>query len=126
MLEWSAQAIDKLAPLYGPISLMREAPGSYPDGRWQPGTVTTTTIFGVYQPTTRENARELPEGQFETATKTLWTRVDIQDADEATQRRADELVIEGETYRVMRALPRTEAGFTKAFLSRVRDAGRSD
>jgi hypothetical protein len=121
-LDLTLLSIDMLAR---PIQLMKAGPGVFINGHWVPGAATPIDIMAVHQATSRQDMEYLPEGLRERVTKTVWTRTTLNDADEASATAADELVIEGETYRVMRALKRTEAGFTKAYCERVRAGGRS-
>lgn len=114
-------AIDEFAR---PISRVRYAPGSYVNGEWSEGSSSTTSIMATHQPATARDLRDLPEGQRVDAMRAVWSRSDILGADETTGRAADDLVIEGEVWRVVAAWHRSEAGFYKALVGLKNDRQR--
>ena len=112
----SAVAIDLAAR---DVTLVRHAPGAYVGGRFVDGPATTSTIRAAHQPATARDLQDLPEGERVDAQRAVWTRTMLLGADEAAGRRADSLIIEGETWRVVRVWPRTEAGFWKAIVGKL-------
>lgn len=120
-LDTACDAIDEFARI---ITRRRYPIGSYVGGEYVVGDPTEIEIAAVHQPVTSRDLRDLPEGQRVDALRSVWSRSDIQGANESTGRLADELVIEGETYRVVRAWARTEAGFSKAVVELKDDRQR--
>lgn len=122
-LDLAAEAIDEFARI---ITLRRFAPGSYVAGKYVPGASSDAPIAAVHQPVSSRDLRDLPEGQRVDALRSIWSRSEILGADERTGRLPDELVIEGETYRVIRAWHRTEAGFHKVIAELKDDRQRGE
>lgn len=122
-LDLAAEAIDEFARL---IIRRRFPPGAYVAGKFVQGDPTEVDIAATHQPVTSRDLRDLPEGQRVDALRSVWSRSEILGADERTGRPADELVIEGETYRVIQAWHRTEAGFHKAVVELTDDRQRGE
>jgi len=127
-LTGAAMAIDMIAR---PVTLSRPAVGSYVDGRWVEAASGTSTIMAAIlaiSPRDMANLRnlmDLPEGQSTRATRSIWSRTPLFNADEASGRRPDEIVDGGVRYRVVAVFDRIEGGYYKAALERVVDRGRT-
>ncbi len=117
-------AVDAMAR---PATRIRAAVGSYVGGQWQAGAPSSTQIRAAIQAPSEADIRQLPEGERTEAFVTIWTRAELQTSDEDVGRQADEVTGEqGQTYKIIRVVERTEAGFTRAIARLVSDGrGRS-
>ena len=104
-------AVDAMAR---PATRIRPAAGAYVDGQWQAGASVSTAIRAVIQAPAERDLRLLPEGERTEAYVTVWTRADLRTGDEDSRTEADRVTGEaGDTYKIVRIVQRTEAGFTR-------------
>lgn len=124
MMGLASISIDFLARL---VTLHRTTPGVWAEnGVYVPGTTSSTPISAVVQAPKREDLSQLAEGESVEGLVSVWTRVELQTADETTGTIADEIsVAPGERYKVTSINARREAGYTKALARRTDDRGRS-
>jgi hypothetical protein len=113
-------AVDAMAR---PATRIRAAVGSYVGGKWQAGGAPISDqIRAAIRAPSESDIRQLPDGERTEAYVTIWTRADLVTADEDSGRQADEITGEqGQTYKVVRVVERTEAGFTRAIARLVSD-----
>lgn len=110
-----------------PAMRRRHGAGSYAaNGVYTPGAVTSASIMAVIQAPSEHDLLTLPEGERTEGMVAVWTRADLQVANEGAGTVADELVTPaGEVYRVVKVMTRSEAGFTKALARLSHDRGRT-
>ena len=122
MLGAAASAIDVFAQS---VTRHRTAAGSYINGVWTPGAVSSTPISGVVQAATREDLQDAPEGERVEGSVTIYTRADLRTSNEDARTPADEFTTAtGQRYKVVRIMARPEGGFIKALARRSDDRGR--
>lgn len=108
MLGGAAIAIDMTAV---PVTLTREAAGSYVNGLLVPGAPTTIPIRATVLAVDAKALRDLPEGIRSEARLSLWSRSEV--------RLEDRITWAGATYRATFVWPRGEGAFFKAVLALV-------
>lgn len=102
------------------ITRIRNAPGSYVDGKWIPGPPTSTAVTAVVQPiiggainsTFGHQLMDLPEGVRTEAKLAAWSRSDFA--------LDDTVVYKGQNYRVLFVWDRQDGGFYRALLGLLR------
>lgn len=117
----AATAIDQNART---MTRRRQA-GSWVNGVWTPGAPTDDTINAVLMQVPRSDVMAMPEGVRERVEKTIWTRADLLGPDEDSSQEPDRIVDGADVWKVMGIHLRTEGAFTKAYLERDRDRGRT-
>ena len=116
-------AVDAMAR---PATLIRRAPGSHVNGRWQAGAETSTAIRAVIQDPKEADIRQLPEGERTEAFVAIWSRSELRTSDETAKTEADRVVSEhGDTYKITRVSDRAEGGFHRAIARLEHARGRS-
>lgn len=114
-------AVDAMAR---PATLIRAASGSYVGGQWVATGPTSSAIRAVIQAPSEADIRQVPEGERTEAFVTIWSRAELRTADEDARTEADRVTGEqGQTYKIIRVVERTEAGFTRA-IARLESDGR--
>lgn len=83
-----------------PVSMQRKAPGSYVNGVWVEGALTTIPITASIQPTTGEELLSLPEGRRDRKTYALFTSTKLNVARPGIN--PDLVTIFGEVYEVIK------------------------
>jgi hypothetical protein len=107
------------------VTRHRTAAGSFVNGVWTPGAVSSTVIAAVVQAAKREDLQAGPEGESVEGDVTIYTRADLRTSNEDGRTPADEFTTTtGERYKVVRIMARPEGGFTRALARRSDDRGR--
>lgn len=103
-----------------------ESPGGqFVDGIWQeyPGSV---PIKAVIQSASQKDLIQYADGDRRDGYVTIWTETELHTVDEDNALNAQKVITpEGDTYRIVKAGRRNEAGFTRAIGRLDRDRGRS-
>jgi len=84
------------------LIVTQHLPGTYVKGVYAPGTTTSTTIFASVQPATKNDIESLPEGKRNSKSYALFTNSDLPMVSLSTP---DTVMIEGETYEMVRKEP---------------------
>jgi hypothetical protein len=87
--------------------------GSYgTDGKWSPGSGTSTDIQAAIQPATGRNLVDAPEGIRAESDFAIWTRSAIV--------LNQQIAYDGERYKIIWLAPRPQDGFRKGALGKVK------
>jgi hypothetical protein len=80
------------------LTVIRQQPGQYVNGVWQPGSEETLTIRASVQPTSPDDIERLPEGRRERQAFTLYSSQALRIIDESEETNADIVEIDGQRY----------------------------
>ncbi len=86
------------------FTVYREATGSWAKGKWTPGSESSFTVTGTWQPTPGNRLSVLPEGKRSVRTYTLYTSTELQGADQPDVA-PDIVEADGERYDVITVAP---------------------
>lgn len=108
-----------------PATIHSYSPGAYVDGRWvESAPVSIDTKAVIQAPTTADLLRQ-PEGERIDGGVIVWCRSQLRAADEDAGTQADEVITpEGQVFKVIRVVGRSEAGLWRAYCKLVREHGR--
>lgn len=116
---YAGLSVDALAR---PATRIRAAAGTRVRGIWTPGAPSSETIRAVIQAPSAADLQQMPEGERTEALVTVWTRSDLVTADEDAGTQADTITGEdGQTYKVVRIVNRSEAGIIRAVARLISD-----
>lgn len=103
-----------------PITLQRLSPGSYVNGLWVEGTLTTSTITASIQPLSGEELMSLPEERRVKKTYKIFTSSQLFTVRDRNKN-PDRLIIFGDTYEVYEVFPwlNNIISHYEAYVSRV-------
>lgn len=120
----AGMAVDAFAT---PVTLRRyEGTGWASNGTYDPdGAIETRRIMAAVQAPSRTDLQRLPEGERTEGLVAIWTREPLRTGSEESGQRADEIISDGLTYRVVTVMRRREAAFTRALARLTHDRGRS-
>lgn len=120
-----------LSPAFIAIAMLQKpatletAAGQYVDGIWQDNPA-SLPIKAVIQAATQKDLIQYAEGDRLDGYVRVWTSAELRTVDEDLGADAQHIITpEGETYRIVKAGRRNEAGFTRAIGRLCRDRGRS-
>ena len=110
-----------------PVTLRRyEGTGWASNGTYDPdGAIETRRIMAAVQAPSRDDLQRLPEGERTEGLVTIWTREPLRTASEDGGLRADEIISDGQTYKILVVARRREAAFTRAVARLIHDRGRN-
>lgn len=103
-----------------PLTLQRISPGSYIDGLWVEGNLTSQTITSSVQPISGEELQSLPEERRVRKNYKLFTSTQLFTVRNPTNN-PDRIIIYGETYEVYQVFPWLNGIIThyEAYVSKV-------
>lgn len=84
-----------------PLTVYRQAAGSYVNGVWVPGAETAIMITASIQPTTGEEMLSLPEGRRDRKTYALFTSTKLEVV-RSPLLNPDQIIIFGERFEIIR------------------------
>lgn len=98
------------------ITVDRSSPGSYVDGVWVPGTVTTfDTDASVQSPSSRD-LLNVPENERTSFTRRIFSTTPLMTIDEVNQTPADIITYNGRTFKLSSQYPWDANGYTEALI----------
>lgn len=92
------------------ISVSRRAAGSYVNGVWVPGAASVLSMEASVQPLSPREAQKLPEGERIKESRKLYLNEELFPNDDATQKSADIVTIDGVQFQVFSCEPWTGLG----------------
>jgi hypothetical protein len=102
------------------VTVNRVAPGSYVDGLWVDGANSATAISAAVQPLSDRDRQALPEGIRTMELLKLYTTFQLRTADEKAGLSADDIVFQGDTYKVVALTNWTSNGYVRAYVERLK------
>jgi hypothetical protein len=107
--------------------LHRYNAGHYLNGRWIDEEPVAMNIRLVHQPSSGEDLKRVPEGEYTEEMRTVWTTTTtLVTANESAGIRADEIEIKNRgRFKVIVVMPRHEGKYTRAVCTRINDRQRS-
>jgi hypothetical protein len=106
----------------GGITIKRDTPGTWADGRYTAGTRSTTSgVNASFQPLRGREIEMLPEGDRDKRSGKVYTATELKSADRADELLADQIVFDGDTWEVRSVEKHHFGGYWKAIVVRVGD-----
>jgi hypothetical protein len=100
--------------------------GTYVEGIWTPAPPNDIPIQAVIQAASQKDLIQYADHEQRDGYVTIWTRAELDTVDADAGENAQIVTTpEGDTYRIVKAGRRNEAGFTRAIGRLSRDRGRS-
>lgn len=111
------------ADFFRDVTLRRFAPGSYIDGSWANGSMTTSTIKASVQAATQRDIQLLDEGRRNNGAIVLWTAVSIKGIDEGAAQSPDQFSIDGDLWeaRSVENLPYLDIAHYRVVASKIKE-----
>lgn len=109
-----------LAAIGTTITLHRRAAGTYVDGLWVSGGLTTSSLTAHVQPADPETIQILPEGERTEGAIAIYTRAPLISSNDETGLESDRVVWNGREYRVRIVEDWTQSfGYARALAVRL-------